>query len=97
MSEVPLYGEGRVDDPISVNQPLQGYLAHKKAPPPPQDHPRPLGIRLLYGLRGRHFLMSEVPLYWEGRVDDRIPVNHPLQGYLAHKKAPPSHRTTIGS
>ena len=41
--------------------------------------------------------MSEVPLYWEGRVDDRIPVNHPLQGYLAHKKAPPSHRTTIGS
>ena len=41
---------------------LQGYLAHKKYPPP-QDPPRTLGIGLRYGPRGERFLMSEVPLY----------------------------------
>ena len=40
---------------------LQGYLAHKKLPPP-QDHRRALGIGLLQGPRRRQFLMSEVPL-----------------------------------
>ena len=40
---------------------LQGYLAHKKLPPP-KDHHRSLGIGLLYGPRAGPFLMSEVPL-----------------------------------
>ena len=40
---------------------LQGYLAHKKVPPPP-DHRRALGIVLLYGPRRKQFFMSEVPL-----------------------------------
>ena len=31
---------------------LQGYLAHKKQPPPPQVHHRALGIVLLKGPRG---------------------------------------------
>ena len=38
---------------------LQGYLAHKK-PPPPQDHHRALGVGLLLGPRESRFLMSEV-------------------------------------
>ena len=29
---------------------------------PPQDHHRALGIVLLWGPRGRHFLMSKIPL-----------------------------------
>ena len=40
---------------------VQGYLAHKK-PPPPQDFHRALGIVLLQGPKGARFLMSEVPL-----------------------------------
>ena len=40
---------------------MQGYLAHKK-PPPLYDHRRGLGLGLLKGPRGWHFLMSEVPL-----------------------------------
>ena len=35
-----------------------GYLAHKKAPPP-QDQHRALGIDLLEGPRGERFLMSD--------------------------------------
>jgi len=31
--------------------------------PPPYDHHRPLGVSLLYGPRGGHFLMIELPLY----------------------------------
>ena len=31
----------------STHVQLQGYLAHKKQPPPPQDHRRALGIILL--------------------------------------------------
>ena len=41
---------------------LQGYFAHQKTPPP-QDHPRALGIGLQEGPRGEGFLMSEVTLY----------------------------------
>ena len=65
MSEVSLYEMGRVDVPVTIRgqRILQGYLAHKKSPPPPQDHPRPLGMRLLEGPRGRRFRMSEEPLY----------------------------------
>jgi hypothetical protein len=44
---------------------MQGYLAHKKQPPP-QDYRRALGIVLLYGLRGALFVMSEVPLHRMG-------------------------------
>jgi len=40
---------------------IQGYLAHKKLPPP-YDHRRALGIGLLQGPRRMPFLMSEVPL-----------------------------------
>ena len=42
---------------------LQGYLAHKKTPPPLEAHPRALRIGLPWGPRGRRFLMSEVPLH----------------------------------
>ena len=38
----------------------QGYLAHKKLPPTPQDFRRALGVGLLQGPRERLFLMSEV-------------------------------------
>ena len=38
---------------------VQGYLAHKKQPPP---H-RALGTVLLYGPRRLQFLVSKVPLY----------------------------------
>jgi len=31
--------------------------------PPPLGHPKNVGIGLLQGPRGRHFLMSEVSLY----------------------------------
>ena len=47
---------------LNVLSCLQGYLAHKKQPPP-HDHHRALGIVLLQGPRGALFLMSEVPLY----------------------------------
>ena len=41
---------------------LQGYLAHKKQPPP-SDHCKTLGIVLMWGpRRGRGVLMKEVPL-----------------------------------
>ena len=41
---------------------LQGYLAHKKTPPP-LDRRKTIGVGLLQGPMGRRFLMSEVPLY----------------------------------
>ena len=42
---------------------LQGYLAHKKYPPP-QGYRRALGIFLVQGLGKRKgVVMSEVPLY----------------------------------
>jgi len=41
---------------------VQGYLAHNKTPPPPQDCRRTIGIGLQKVPRGRLFLMSEVPL-----------------------------------
>ena len=41
--------------------PIQGYLAHRKHPPP-YDHHRAIGMVLLKGLRGRHLLTSEIPL-----------------------------------
>ena len=40
---------------------VQGYLAHTKLPPP-RDHLMALGMGLLKGSSGLHFLMSEVPL-----------------------------------
>ena len=46
-----------------VTSTLQGYLAHKKTPPPPLDPQRVLGMVLLYGPRRRKFLMSEVTLH----------------------------------
>ena len=63
MSEGPLYwrarnpGRGRGCGPV-----IQGYLAHKKHPPPWHHH-RYLGIGLLYSPTGGRVLMSEVPLY----------------------------------
>ena len=42
---------------------LQGYLAHKKTPPPLKDHHRALGIVLLSEPEGGHFLVSEIRLY----------------------------------
>ena len=67
MSEVPLQDLLRVTyDPWlhkgHIMLYIQGYLAHKK-PPPPWDHRRALGIFLLYGPRGGRFLMGEVPRY----------------------------------
>ena len=50
MSEISLYES--LDTSIASREPpsplwaLQGYLAHKK-PPPPEDHHRTLGIALL--------------------------------------------------
>ena len=41
---------------------VQGYLAHKKQPPP-VGRRRAIGIFLLQGSKGALFLMSEVPLY----------------------------------
>ena len=52
---------------------LQGYLAHKKRPPP-EDHRRALGI---VGARMRWFLMSEVPLYLD-RLSMTRTANRPL-------------------
>ena len=46
--------------PTTPNDDIQGYLAHKKLPPP-WDHRGALSIALLYGPRGAQFLMSEVP------------------------------------
>ena len=82
--------------PYSSHMPIQGYLAHKKLPPP-QDHHRALGIWPLQGPRGRCFLMLEVSLYvmhhgydlnrtrlTSGLVKETLV----LQGYLAHKKPP---------
>ena len=42
---------------------VQGYLAHKKFPPPLGLYHRNLGIVLLLGPKGARFLMSEVPMY----------------------------------
>ena len=55
MSELPLYTPKGRDEGVSVLKSgreedvsvLQGYLAHKNPPPPPQDHRRALGIGLL--------------------------------------------------
>ena len=55
-----------------------------------------LGMGLLYGFRGRWFLMSEVPLYLHGQNSGglnglrvmRLLVSQ-VQGYLAHKNLPP--------
>ena len=47
---------------------LQGYLAHKRQPPP-RGHHKALGTVLLLVPRGTLFLISEVPLY--SRVDMR--------------------------
>ena len=41
---------------------MQGYLAHKKLPPPEQQRGA-LGLSLLQGPTRRQFVMSEVPLY----------------------------------
>jgi len=60
MSEVPS-GE-TVSNCSHLSREIQGYLAHKKTPPPPKDHHRALGIGLLSGPRGERFLMSEVSL-----------------------------------
>jgi len=71
MSEVPLYTHATLGDYAIVPVPLFSIqeervyrgtsLARKR--PPPQDPPRILGVGLLSGLRGVHFLVSEVPLY----------------------------------
>ena len=42
---------------------VQGYLAHKNQPPPPQGFHRALGLVVLKVPRGVLFLMGEVPLY----------------------------------
>ena len=42
---------------------LQGFLAHKKHPPPRRGGDGALGIVLLYGPGGALFLMGEVPMY----------------------------------
>ena len=42
---------------------IQGYLAHKKQPPPHKGHLGALYIVLLEGPREALFLTSEVPLY----------------------------------
>ena len=53
----------------------QGYLAHKKHPPPPKDHHRALITSLLRGPREGLFLMSEAPLYKVTRLGPRC-VSH---------------------
>ena len=45
MAEAPLCG--LVRPPSFRERLLQGYLAHKKQPPPPQDHHRAINIVLL--------------------------------------------------
>ena len=50
---------------------IQGYLAHKKTPPP-WDHLRALGIGLLKGPMWRRFLESELPLFRDQGVGWRI-------------------------
>ena len=49
-------------EPIYPEAGLQGYLAHKKHPPP-WNHHRSLRIGLLWGPTGGVLRMSEVPLY----------------------------------
>ena len=61
---------------------LQGYLAHKKHPPP-QDHHRFLGIGLLQGSTGGGVLMSEVPLY-----PPRTSIFHTRGAFLEPKSLP---------
>ena len=62
-------------------RPLQGYLAHKKSPPP-QDHHRALDILLLQGPRGALFLMSEVPLWTLQGLLEVKDTRRPLGDYL---------------
>ena len=62
MSEVTLYEilEGVAAELARIaSRQVQGYLAHKKPPPPPGLPWGPRHIRP----RGRRFLMSEAPLY----------------------------------
>ena len=42
---------------------LQGFLAHKKRPPPPHVHPEDLGAGLPQGPGAVRVVMGEVPLY----------------------------------
>ena len=72
MSEVLLYARTAFDHDASMldwwcqearaSRAVQGYLAHKKQPPP-EDHHQALGTGLLLGPRVIFFLISEVPLY----------------------------------
>ena len=64
---------------------LQGYLAHKKLPPP-HGATIDLGMVLLEGPRGRLFLMSEVALYgtWHENVGSCTPIE-PL--FIPSKRA----------
>ena len=66
---------------------VQGYLAHKKHPPP-QDHHRSLDRGRLYGPIGGVFLMSEVPLrrgHSQGRrCGDRV-LDGPASGEKGSK------------
>ena len=58
---------------------------------PPQDHHSAICILLLQGPGGSLFLMSEVPLYPAPDPHEHsAPCELSVQGYLAHKKHPPS-------
>ena len=66
MTSLPFKGRVliKVYDPRNPNNlPCRGTSLVRKAPLPPQDHHRALGIVLLEGARGALFLMSEVPVY----------------------------------
>jgi len=65
-----MHAPGLSDDEAVGHEQLQGYLAHKKQPPP-FDHHRSPGIGLLQGPTGRGVLMSEVPLK-EEMARDRV-------------------------
>ena len=77
-----VYGSGEeglesLSAPVGECEALQGYLAHKKLPPPrtlQQDHASTPAVILW----GKQFLMSKAPLKWT-RVRGRAP-------------APPPHR-----
>ena len=70
--------------PVCCLQGSQGYLAHKKSPPP-YDHRSAIGIVLIFGPRGALLLMSEVPLCPREMTRAAVGADVGLQGLLEIK------------
>ena len=73
---------------------VQGYLAHKKTPPP-QDHHRALGIVPLNSPKQVRFLMSDVPLYRPPSTG-RTRARAPWWWGLPHGGVRPPHQKSTG-